>query len=370
MRKIYKYDTKGKLRVWSMEIDGSRYRTVAGIEGGSLVTSDWTQAKAKNVGKANETTAEQQAQAEVDAKYIHKLSREYHKDQIEARFGALYFKPMLAHTFKAFPNQRLTFGQPKLDGMRCIANKHGLFSRQGRPINSCPHIFEALIPAFAHNPNLVLDGELYNHDLKDDFPRLMSLCRKEKPTEEGLRETKNIVQFHVYDYPYVKENTFSQRYAQLEYVTDLLKYIDSQTPVRLVHTVKFDKFMIAEAEFTAFHARCIAEGYEGSILRLNKPYEQKRSKYLLKRKDFIDDEFEVVRLEEGEGNWAGAIKSVVCRAENGKEFGAGVKGTKEYAQGLVGKTFQQAKVRYFELTPDGVPRFGIVLELYEGKRND
>ena len=106
------------------------------------------------------------------------------------------------------------------------------------------------------------------------------------------------------------------------------------------------------------------------MLRLDKPYEQKRSKHLLKRKDFLDDEFEVVRLEEGQGNWAGVIKSVVCRAKNGKEFGSGLKGTHDYAKSLVGRDFRTAKIRYFELTPDGVPRFGICLALYEGERND
>ena len=106
------------------------------------------------------------------------------------------------------------------------------------------------------------------------------------------------------------------------------------------------------------------------MLRLNKPYEQKRSKSLLKRKDFITEEFPVESLEQGTGNWANVIKSVVCRAKNGKTFGSGLKGTHEYAKSLMGKSFKFATVRYFELTPDGVPRFGIVVDLHENERKD
>lgn len=365
---IYKYDTKGNLRVWRMEIDGARYRTVAGLDGGNLVESEWTTAKPKNVGRANETTAEEQAKLEVASKYEHKLSREYSKTPEEAKSGAHFFKPMLAKTYSGMPLWQNLYAQPKLDGMRCIATKAGLFSRQGKPILGCPHIHEALKPLFDESPDLILDGELYNHELKDDFPRLMSLCKKQSPNEAELQESAKLVQYWIYDCPSKADYKFSTR---MTYAASQLKKINNQcivpTPTVLIDT---DDAREGLEMWNEFHGKTVGAGFEGSMLRLDKPYEQKRSKFLLKRKDFIDEEFEVVRLEEGEGNWSGAIKSVVCRAKNGQEFGSGLKGSKEYAQSLVGQEFKTAKIRYFELSPDGIPRFGIVLALYEGERDD
>ena len=370
---IFKYDSKNKLRTWRMEIEGERYRTISGIADGKQVTSAWTRAYAKNVHKANHVSAKDQAKAEVASKYEHKLAREYHETPELAKNGAHFFKPMLAQSYKNFPLWDPVYIQPKLDGMRCIATKDGLFSRQGRPILGCPHIVEALVPTFAKYPDLIIDGELYNHELKDDFPRLMSLCKKQDPNEEQLAESAELVQYHVYDCPSKAERKFETRIA---YLSQVMGEFAGQGPdyksfpVHAVPTIALDGQPEDQKMFDDFHGKCVAAGYEGSMLRLNQPYEQKRSKSLLKRKDFLDDEFEVVRLEEGKGNWSGAVKSVVCKAANGEEFGAGLKGDMEYAKSLMGRTFKSAKIRYFELSPDQIPRFGIVIALYEGKRDD
>lgn len=362
MNTIYKYDSKGKLREWKMEVSGDRYRTISGLADGQQVVTSWTTAKPKNTGRANATSAVQQALSEVESAYAHKLAREYHTSIEAAKGGAHFTKPMLAEKYSGFPLWEPSFMQPKLDGMRCLASAAGLFSRQGKPILSCPHISAALAPVFAKYPDLILDGELYNHDLKDDFPRLMSLCRKGKPEAEDLAETAKLVQYHVYDIVDLTGAKFSERLKTLDLVFDRawLPGIEEVTTVSLTDVQQYNQL----------HGRAIAQGYEGSMLRLDKPYEQTRSRSLLKRKDFLDDEFEVVRLEEGQGNWGGVIKSVVCRAKNGKEFGSGLKGTKEYAASLMGKTFKTATIRYFELTPDGVPRFGICTDLHTGDRND
>jgi DNA ligase 1 len=47
--------------------------------------------------------------------------------------------------------------------------------------------------------DVILDGELYNHDLKNDFEKIISLVRKTKPTEEDRLESTQMVQFHCYD---------------------------------------------------------------------------------------------------------------------------------------------------------------------------
>ena len=49
-------------------------------------------------------------------------------------------------------------------------------------------------------------------------------------------------------------------------------------------------------------------GYEGQMIRKDAPYECKRSKNLLKRKEFITEEFKVVKVVEGQGAWTGYVK--------------------------------------------------------------
>lgn len=364
MKTIYKYDSKGKLREWRMEVEGNKYRTIAGLSEGEKVTSAWTEVEGKNAGKSNETTAEQQAVLEVESKYKNKLSREYHLSPEEAKGGAHFFKPMLAETYKTFIWNEDVFVQPKLDGMRCIMTKDGMFSRAGKEIFSCPHIVESLSSFFEEDPNLILDGELYNHDLKNDFNKLMSLCKKQNPTDEQLKETASKVEYWLYDVPSAAKEPYANRLELLQRFSNIYKIV-------VCPTNKICKNELNQEELcTKLHAEAIKDGYEGSMIRLNKEYEQKRSKSLWKRKEFEDDEFEVLELVEGEGNWSGTIKSIRCRAKNDRTFGASIKGTKEYATSLIGKSFKTAKVRYFELTPDGVPRFGVVLALYENERDD
>ena len=55
------------------------------------------------------------------------------------------------------------------------------FTRNGKQIDSIPHILESLKDFFKKNPYAILDGELYNHDLRDNFNKITSLVRKQTP---------------------------------------------------------------------------------------------------------------------------------------------------------------------------------------------
>ena len=82
-------------------------------------------------------------------------------------------KPMLAHKYNPDKFQYPGYIQPKLDGVRCVFTKDGAFSRTGKQFMNVKHIETALQPVFAQHPSLMLDGELYNHDLKDDFEKMI-----------------------------------------------------------------------------------------------------------------------------------------------------------------------------------------------------
>ena len=367
---IYKVDSKGKVREWRMEIDGANYRTVAGVQGGQQVVSGWREAFPKNVGRSNATTAEEQAVAEVDAKYTKKLDGEYHEtvllsvvqDTLKSTAQAKFFKPMLATKWEDLKDdiEYPVYTQPKLDGVRCIINADGMWSRTGKAITSCPHIIEQLASMFEMRPDLVLDGELYNHDLKDDFNKIISLVRKTKPTEADTAEAAETVQYHMYDVPSV-DLDFQNRSSNLRGIEN-----DS---LKVVKTLVAYNEQEVDEQFGEF----VEQGYEGGMIRLNAPYEQKRSKTLMKRKDFEDMEFEIVSIEEGQGNWAGYAKRVVFKLEDGRECGSGLAGNQEFARELLERRDEyvggQVTVQYFTRTPDGVPRFPIAKALFANGRD-
>jgi DNA ligase-1 len=356
---LYQVDENDNLRVWWMDQSGDKYRTVSGIEGGKLVTSEWKLAKPKNVGRANATTGEQQAEAEILSQYTKKRDRKYHDTrELALAGGSKIIEPMLADKFKGWDNKwKFVYSQPKLDGMRCLATKDGLFSRQGKPIVSAPHIMEALKTTFEVFTDLVLDGELYNHKFRDNFNELISIARQTKPSAEDIAKSAELLEYHVYDM--MDNNHFSDRG---EFLLDLrIKH----PSIHLVPTTQ----IFSPDELDAEYAELLSMGYEGQMIRLDAPYEQKRSKSLLKRKEFQDEEFEVVELQEGQGNWAGYAKSVVCRDKHGVIFSAGIKGTQEFTKQLLTMRPKTVTVRYQNKTPDGSYRFPIAVAFFENERD-
>jgi len=363
---LYKRTSTGAVQIWFREVDGSRYRTTSGQEFGAKVTSEWTQATAKNVGRSNEVSAEDQAHLETEAAYTKKQNQgRYHisKDDID---NPLFFDPMLANKYDAAKVAKIgfsyVFSQPKLDGMRCIVNADGMWTRKGKSIDSCPHIFEALKPWFEEDPDLILDGELYADKLKDDFGEIMSLCRKQKPDSNHFAKTADVVKYHVYDLPSC-DGTFSVRYS-------VLASLGLPDPIVYVETTAVQ----SQEALDALNGSYLSNGYEGQIVRIDdKPYESKRSNSLLKRKEFIDEEFEVISVEEGLGNRSGMAGFILYRLPNGDTFGSGIKGGFAYYRELLRDREKyvggQGTVRFFGYSPDGIPRFPVTVMLYEGERD-
>jgi len=355
---IYKLDSKNNTRFWRMQLSGCEYRTHSGIDGKDGTHTKWTTVESAK----SQSSPAAQAEFEVRAQYAKKLKREYHRslDNVEK---PKIVQPMLAKTYG-----KVAFSaghaQPKLDGMRCIATKEGLFSRTGQPINAVPHLHAGLKALFDEHPGAILDGELYNHDYRNDFNTLMSVCRKQNPTAEELARAEKVVQYHIYDT--IMDEPFEVRLAQLLewHAQDLLGWCPI-VPTTAVFT---------EEMFDTAYGEYVAAGYEGGMLRPkgDTGYQLKtRSKFLLKRKDFETDEFEVVRVEPGQGNWAGAAKRFVLRTADKREFGAGVRGSYEEMQKVLeGPTPKEVTLRFFGLTPDGIPRFPVVIDIHKTGRKD
>jgi DNA ligase-1 len=376
---LYKKTSTGAIQYWDIAV----YEMAYGFHGrtdpayganiitkyGQIGTDNPQETKdsimaGKNVGKKNETTPYAQAEAEAQSKW-EKQKKKGYVESIEAAQndelddlieGGVV--PMLAHKFSD-QGHKIKFPahiQPKLDGIRCIAViKDGectLWSRTRKKITSMPHIAQELEAVF-ETKDIVLDGELYNHDFRDNFEHIVSMVRQEEPDE---RHTD--VQYHIYDI--VSEDQFNVRNATLVKLFDVYEFFT----LKLVET-----FCIPEEKVMDIFNRFRDQGYEGAMLRNSTSlYVNKRSYDLQKVKQFEDDEFEIIGVEEGRGKLAGHVGAFVCKMSNGKEFLAKSKGSTERLKAYwdnpklwLGK---KLTVQYQGLTgAEKVPRFPVGIEI-------
>lgn len=364
---LFKRDTKGKVRTWTIQYgwdsdDVAGIRTVSGLVDGKKITSVWNLTEAKNVGKVNATTAQTQAISEAKSAWDINVEKEYFQDVSKIDTFAS-FKPMLAHDFTKTP---VTSGytQPKLDGIRCIASAKGLFSRQFKEIVAVPHIADALEKFCETFAGITLDGELYNHELKSDFQKITSLVRKTKNLGEAeLAESAEMVQYHVYDCFDVNnpDMPFIERYEFLA------QFLPLGISIKLVDT----HWAKDSAEIDELYGKYTGEGYEGQMIRQDTAYEGKRTKNLLKRKEFVTEEYQVIEVHEGQGAWTGYAKRLTLQLADGRTFSSGIRGSQaQLKQLLDNPDIDWATCRYFELSNDGVPRFPVTIDYGKGQRND
>lgn len=366
LKTLYSRDQNKNVREWSIEVEGNAYRTTSGILGGAMVTSDWSYAKGKNQGKVNATTDEEQALKVAETLIRIRKEQGCYESISDIDNGKQFFQPMLASKWDARKATYPVLVQSKIDGIRLICNELGMWSRHGKEIISAPHIRKLLDKVFQENPDLILDGELYTHDLNNDFNKIISLVRKSKPTAEDLEESERTVQYWIYDIPSVPGTNQDRDEARKEFFqkyiwgTDLEKYFVMVESWRADSEEQVDKYLVDLLE----------DGYEGAIIRDPQgEYENKRSKNLRKYKKFSDEEFRIVRIEEGRGNLAGKAGRIVVDVD-GKEVSAGLKFSHEDAQEIwehrdyyVGK---KATIKYFNKTEDGSLRFPKCIQIDRG----
>ncbi len=226
------------------------------------------------------------------------------------------YKPMLAYPVSAKPidYSKPVFIQPKLDGVRCLIQYDSgvvtAYSRTGKVWKNIEHITLNLYKFFDEHPNVVLDGELYNHDFKDDFEQIISMVRKTKPTPEARAKSRDNVQFHCYDIVNRKMKFWTRHL-----------WLNSNLPES--YCVKRLVTLHAPDELSAkvAHKINLDAGYEGSIVRLDTPYQCKRSHSLRKFKDFSDAEANIVGYEEGKGKRAGTLGKFLMQDDDGIQFG-------------------------------------------------
>jgi DNA ligase-1 len=288
----------------------------------------------------------------------------------DSQYVAGGMEPMLAHKY-AEQAKKIVFPaycQPKLDGIRCIAMLANgvckLWTRTRKPITGVPHINRAIEAAFP-NRNMILDGELYNHEFKTNFEEIVSIVRQVTP-----KEGHEVVQYHCYDLVADSKSgtKIGSYFAERSIV---LAGIVAQCGEPLVYVSTRE---VADSEeLIQLFSDDRNLGYEGTMVRnASSIYETKRSYNLQKIKSFDDAEFEIVGVKAGRGRMA-ECAIFMCLTKKGGEFDCKMEGSLELLKPIlrspkkyIGKNLT---VRYQGMTNSSppVPRFpvGVALRDFE-----
>ena len=256
------------------------------------------------------------------------------------------------------------FFQPKYDGIRCLHNVNETWTRNLKPHKD--HIREWLLSMETEQPdNWTLDGELMLPRDRFTFQDTVSVVKK-------FNENIQYLEYHPYDYvpdrgdAYLGTCPFDRRMVDL----GTLNYSDSLVPV--------PTYNVADAaEFDAYCRQYIDAGWEGGIYRsaCSEYLHGSSGRNLMKYKEFLDSEYTIIAVWEGEGKFEGCAVLRFARPDyvEGEEvtkknsFGATFPGkiirkkiAWECRDILMGK---EVTLKYQELTDDGVPRFPVALEV-------
>ena len=350
---LYKMDSKGKIRVlrvyFGSDSRGCFYEPHHGLRGGKL-----------------------QASPE-DKPMMPMLAQSHDKHGHKIKYPA--------------------YVQPKLDGLRCFIHVDGenvtLKSRTGKEFKSLGHIADAvkeLVSVMGKDTSgfspsagsFILDGELYNHQFKEDFQGLVSAIKRDKPSENT-----HLVQFHCYDYV-AEDRDFEDRIVELQHMDQWLEDVDAEVQFHCDDYVAEDSIQIVQTfpvdnldEVVEQNSLWLEDGYEGSMIRNAKGGYQpnRRSPDLQKYKSFMDAEFEIVGAVENKGKMEGQC-TFTCVTEDGTEFGCKPMGDESQREQYwidfqAGKlTGKMLTVKFFEWTTseNPVPRFPVgVCVRWEGE---
>jgi DNA ligase-1 len=321
------------------------------------------QAFARNVGRTNATTPYEQGASEVASKARLKMDKGYVETLAEAESPSTnslgLLKPMLATPMEKIKPEKIdwdnAYAQPKLDGHRALFDDGVLYSRQGKVLD-LPHIVDAIVAAGIED--LHLDGELYIHG--KSLQEMSKLIKKHRP--ESLD-----IEYHIYDQ--VMDAPFVDR---IEALARTLPQCPSGTRLKAVITYPVRSL----EDLNWYHDRFLKEGYEGTMLRFgDEPYRDgKRSRTLLKLKEFQDEEFMIMRVTEGkpyvteEGTFRVPIYECQYKP-GGPTFTVTAPGNMHEKHALwVDSDATRGKfltVKFHYYSADGIPQLPIALRFHE-----
>lgn len=203
-------------------------------------------------------------------------------------------KPMLAVTLKDwnkldFKSNRY-FASPKFDGIRALCVNGEIVSRTFKPIrnNHVRTILEEILPEGADGEILIGDGTSF------------------QKTSSGVMSEEGTPDFIYYMFDLVTDDTSKPYGSRTAAITewyeckakslrgnDILKHVKPVIPVEIK----------SKEELYAYEEKCLAENYEGVILRtFDGPYKcgraTEKQQWMLKIKRFTDDEAVIIGFVE------------------------------------------------------------------------
>lgn len=263
--------------------------------------------------------------------------------------------------------------QPKLNGVRALAqNSDGAIVMQSRDeklwrydflrelYDELKQLYAAGKSFFGASWNPILDGELYCHGWRlQDINAAIAVNRKERTANTSK------VEYHIFDSIPNLQTVFCDRWVGVAYVIQELA-------LKRIHSVPTHHCANAE-EKERYFQHYTAAGYEGVMLRLDAPYDvgetahgtQYRSKSLWKYKHWEDGEFECVGVTPGEGKASVGIGALVLKRQKIGIFDDLKQNTFKVGTGFTDEERiefmknppheKMVRVRYLELTADGIP---------------
>lgn len=336
---LYYLGQDGKMRIWTISVEGNYLVIHHGHLNGQMQTTT----EEIVIGKGGRSVF-QQIESRVQSRINKQKLKGYKESIAEAAKGPTnalgLSKPMLAQPINKVKKIDFTNAiiQYKYDGHRClITNQDGelkAYSRNGKYIKTISHILDDINIA----PGVTLDGELYAHGAT--LQQISSWAKRDTP----IPQTKNL-RFHCYDIltpdPYRVRKEFLEDIilGETAEVVPMWDYINEKYLKQTFNNARED-------------------GYEGLIVRLDGfGYEDaKRSKSLLKVKQFFDTEVQIFGFYRSD---RGNVPMIKCIFTNGKQFDVVAPGSKHEKEiALANPTIYLNKlltVEYSTITKDGVP---------------
>lgn len=363
---LYKLNNSNRISWWTIEaLDHNNYKV------------SWGQDH-KNMSISNNTQISPGDSDAINSKLAMMIARKGYSRDVPTTQPDL---PMLAQTYKDYQVAmhsnsssvepfKSCYVQPKYDGIRCLSTVVSMMSRRNTPIRSCPHVEIALENLLNDTDTdwslFKFDGELYIEGA--DLQTTQSAVRGNSYHPMLWSSVKYVI-FDIVDteLPFHARreilNTLAYTLEEINYHLDpkeskfhtvAPECIQVAPTHRLSTTPEDEKF---QEELNYWHTHFVFNNYEGTIIRNGDSMYRLnyRSFDLLKYKDFLDAEYEIVEVVAGKDDCA----IFVCKTTEGRHFRVSPSFPKTrkqqiliYKSNYIGK---QLVVKYEKLSAEGVP---------------
>lgn len=345
---LYSKAKTGSIKSWKIWAEGDEVFTEFGLVGGKKQRASY-KALGKNIGKANETSPEEQAILEAESKFKAQQNKRYFLS-VEESNTAVNKAPMKAKNYvkvshlAKFP----CYYQYKLDGMRILITNIDkklveTISKGGLSVALPIQIYNELLLLNQEIGIKELDGEIYLHN--EYLQDLMSNIRVNGPLTPKL-------EFHIFDIP--SDKTFDKRLKDLESISKAIDKLKLSF-LKVVET----RTLNSKEEGMHLLDQLEESGYEGIVLRNMKGlYEYGyESSDLLKWKNMETAEafvYEVGFDKTGQG-------VLYCRLPNGITFDCKMIGKEDFRSYDSQRYFKGKWImfKYQQFSKDGVPLFPV-----------